>query len=107
MELARHAAPIPNIELWQSVELLFSVRQDVNDLFSITASHFINAGSAGLCHFHLLMSALLSNLNNCNLSEINDIWAVTLHKGHNKDKESDRSYRTISTCPLLAKATVF
>ena len=28
---------------------------------------------------------------------------MVLYKGHNKDKESDRSYRTISTCPLLAK----
>ena len=27
-----------------------------------------------------------------------------LFKGHGKDKESDRSCRTISTCPLLAKA---
>ena len=28
---------------------------------------------------------------------------MILFKGHGKDKESDRSYRTISTCPLLAK----
>ena len=28
---------------------------------------------------------------------------MILYKGHGKDKESDRSYRTISTCPLLAK----
>ena len=28
---------------------------------------------------------------------------MILYKGHSKDKESDRSYRTISTCPLLAK----
>ena len=27
-----------------------------------------------------------------------------MFKGHGKDKESDRSYHTISTCPLLAKA---
>ena len=26
-----------------------------------------------------------------------------MHKGYGKDRESDRSYRTISTCPLLAK----
>ena len=32
------------------------------------------------------------------------MWAVILYKGHGKNKESDRSYRTISTCPLLAKA---
>ena len=103
MELARLGEAIPDIEPHESVELLFSVKQEVNDLFSITASHFINAGAAGLRHFHLLMSTLISNINNASLSELNDIWAMVLYKGHNKDKESDRSYRTISTCPLLAK----
>ena len=28
---------------------------------------------------------------------------MILHKGHGKDKESDRSYRTISICPLITK----
>ena len=103
MELAKSGAAIPAIQLYQSVELLYSVRLEVNDLFSITAAHFINAGAAGLRHFHLLMSSLVTNINNASLSELNDIWAMILYKGHNKDKESDRSYRTISTCPLLAK----
>ena len=103
IELAKSGAAIPSIELHQSVELLYSVRQDVNDLFSITAAHFINAGGAGLRHFHLLLSTLIANINHASLSELNDIWAMILYKGHGKDKESDRSYRTISTCPLLAK----
>ena len=51
----------------------------------------------------MLLSTLISNINNANLSELNDIWAMILYKGHGKNKESDRSYRTISTCPLLAK----
>ena len=49
------------------------------------------------------MSTLIENLNNACLAELNDIWAMVLYKGHNKDRENDRSYRTISTCPLLAK----
>ena len=36
--------------------------------------------------------------------KLNTIWACIHYKGHGKDKESDRSYRTISTCPTLAKA---
>jgi hypothetical protein len=103
LELTASGDAIPAIEIHQSVELLYSVKQDVNDLFSITASHFIHAGAAGLRHFHLLMTLLISNLNNASLHEVNDIWAMVLYKGHQKDKESDRSYRTISTCPLLAK----
>ena len=49
------------------------------------------------------MSVLIKNINLASISELNDIWAVILYKGHGKDKESDRSYRTISTCPILAK----
>ena len=35
---------------------------------------------------------------------MNTIYACVLFKGHGKDKEQARSYRTISTCPLLVKA---
>ena len=31
------------------------------------------------------------------------MYALFLHKGHNKEKTLDSSYRTISTCPLIAK----
>ena len=41
------------------------------------------------------------------LEELNTIWACILYKGHGKDRESDRSYRTISTCPIIAKALDF
>ena len=43
------------------------------------------------------MSTLIANLNNASRSELNDIWTMVLYKGHNKDKEIDRSYRTILT----------
>ena len=32
------------------------------------------------------------------------VLGLIFYKGHNKPKTSDRSYRTISTCPLWAKA---
>ena len=44
------------------------------------------------------------DVNNISLNEVSSVNAVVLFKGHGKDKESDRSYRTISTCPLLAKS---
>ena len=31
------------------------------------------------------------------------MYALFLHKGHNKDRTLDSSYRTISTCPLISK----
>ena len=55
-------------------------------------------------HFHFLLNAIIADHNLSSLEELNTVWACILHKGHGKDKESDRSYRTISVCPILAKA---
>ena len=38
------------------------------------------------------------------ITEFCVVYACILFKGHNKDRNSDRSYRTISTCPVVAKA---
>ena len=51
-----------------------------------------------------LMNCLISNINNASIKEINTAYGLILYKGHGKEKSSDRSYLTISTCPLIAKA---
>ena len=94
---------MPPISVEQSTEILRCVKPEVNDYYSITANHFINAGPAGIHHFHFLLSTVISNVNLAGLDELNTAWACILYKGHSKDKESDRSYRNISTCPFLAK----
>ena len=76
----------------------------VNDLYGVTVNHYKYAGPAGWTHFHLLINCLLYDVNNTSIEEINTVYACILFKGHNKDKSSDRSYRTISTCPVIAKA---
>ena len=103
IKICREKSPIPPISAQQSAEILFGVRASVNDFYSITANHFINAGQAGIAHHHFLLSALISNVNLSGIEELNNAWACILYKGHQKDRESDRSYRTISTCPFLAK----
>ena len=104
LKIARDGAKIPAISPRDSTDLLYSLKSEVNDFFSITPSHFINAGFEGLEHFHFLLNTIIDEINLASLEELNTIWACILHKGHGKDKESDRSYRTISTCPMLAKA---
>ena len=79
------------------------MRPKVNDLFSITAQHYINGGHAALLHLSLLVNTIISNIENASCSILNTVHAHILHKGHNKDKSLDTSYRTISTCPLVAK----
>ena len=86
------------------MELLHRLKPDVNDLYSITPRHYINAGMEGALHFCALLNIIIQNVNLSSLEELNSVWAMILYKGHGKDKESDRSYRTISTCPFLAKA---
>ena len=103
LKICQSKSKIPPISSSQSADILFSVRADVNDFYSITANHFIHAGQAGIQHHHFLLSSLISNVNLSSLEELNNAWACILYKGHQKDKESDRSYRTISTCPFLAK----
>ena len=95
---------IPEISPIQAMEILHSLKPDVNDLWSITARHYINAGMEGAKHFAFMLNIIIENVNLSSLSELNSVWAMILHKGHGKDRESDRSYRTISTCPLLAKS---
>ena len=73
-------------------------------MYSITPNHFIHAGPAGHEHFHHLLRLLISDVNLSSTREVNSVFAKLLYKGHNKDKTSDRSWRTISNCPVLAKA---
>ena len=103
IKICQSKSPIPAISPQQSSAILFSVRAGVNDFYSVTANHFINAGPAGIAFHHFLLSALISNVNFSGIEELNNAWACILYKGHQKDPESDRSYRTISTCPFLAK----
>ena len=49
------------------------------------------------------MNSIISNINTSSVKELNTVLALLLHKGHGKSKTSDRAYRTISTCPVIAK----
>ena len=95
---------IPVIAARDATDILYSLKSDVNDLYSTTARHYINAGVEGARHFSFLMNLVIQNVNLFPLPELNSVWAMVLYKGHKKPKDSDRSYRTISTCPLLSKA---
>lgn len=86
-----------------SSSILRSIKPAVSDFFSITARHFTHAGVAGHVHFNLLLNTFIIDVNNCTIEELNTVFALLLHKGHSKERTLDSSYRTISTCPLVAK----
>ena len=104
LDICSAGPKIPSLTKEKAKDILFSLRKNVNDFFSITALHYINAGESGIDHFHHLMNIIINNVNLSNLEELNSIYACILYKGQSKDRENARSYRTISTCPLLAKA---
>ena len=93
---------LPAILLQKSTSILKAIKPAVSDLFSITARHYINAGPAGLVHFNLLLNTFIIDINNATIEELNSVYALLLYKGHKKDRTLDTSYRTISTCCLLA-----
>ena len=93
-----------DVSLSESSSILKRLKSGVNDLYSITPNHFLYAGPAGLVHFNLLLNTFIIDVNSCSIEELNRVYALLLHKGHNKDRTVDTSYRTISTCPLIAKA---
>ena len=88
-------APITDIE---ALKILERMKPDVLDFFSVTPYHYLYAGPAGWQHFTLLLNALIYDLSNIDLSEVNRAHACILFKGHGRDKTSSRSYRTISSC---------
>jgi hypothetical protein len=104
VKISQDQPPIPPICLDKSTKILKSLKKNVNDFYSITALHYLNAGHEGIVHYNQLVNAIILDVNNANIEELNIAHGNILYKGHNKDKNSDRSYRTISTCPFLAKS---
>ena len=104
LEICKHGTKIPEISTGEAFDLLHRMKPNVTDFFSITPNHYSYAGKAGWNHFHLLLSLLINNINNATITEVNTTYACILFKGHGKNKNSDRSYRTISSCPVVAKA---
>ena len=102
--LCSHKSDLPAISFEKSSVILMKMKSSVHDFFSLTTKHFINAGIAGFTPFNLLMNVLITNANNSTIQELNTVLALFLYKSHGKDKTLDSSYRTISTCPLLAKS---
>ena len=96
--------PIPMISIQHTEKILRSLKKHVHDINNLSPLHFINAGPAGIKAFHTLLTALIRFINLSSLDSLNQVLSILLHKGHSKNPCSDRSYRTISNCAVLAKA---
>ena len=104
LNIVKQNSEIPPISREMTADILKAIKPSVNDFFSLTAAHYQHLGEAGLDHLQFLINAAISDLNHLSVDELNMVWACVLYKGHGKDRTCDRSYRTISTCPLVTKA---
>ena len=104
MKFAAAGEKIPPISLSKGEKLLQNLKPSVMDYFSITSLHFLHLGKEGIIHFVFILNMIINHINSGSVAELNTIWANILYKGGDKDPESDRSWRTISCCPILAKA---
>ena len=104
LKVCKAGSKLPPVSLGMANKILNFIRPSVNDIYSITGYHYRYCGQAGLHHFCYLVNLVISDLNHLTVEELNLVWACILHKGHGKNRAIDRSYRTISTCPLISKA---
>ena len=104
LEVSKHLDPLLHISEKEAFDLLHAMKANVMDFFGITINHYKYAGPAGWQHFQVLLNCLIDDINNTIIKEVNTVHAIIIFKGHGKVKTSDRSYRTISTCPVVAKA---
>ena len=104
LEVCESGQPIPAISEMKAHDLLKRIKPDVRDLYSITANHYLHAGTSGIKHFCLLLNTFIEDISFLTITEVNQVYATILFKGHKKDKFSARSYRSISICPLIPKA---
>ena len=88
---------IPEVSLNKAADILNRLKTHVIDIHGITALHFINAGREGLKHFAYLLNCVIADVNNGKIEDLNQALGIILYKGHHKNKNNHRSYRTIST----------
>ena len=104
LDICQNKIDLPPISLDSSTKILNRMKASVNDLYSITPEHFINAGKLGIEHFNCLLNYVIKDTKLATIEELNSCYALLLYKRHGKPKTMDSSYRTISTCPTVSKA---
>ena len=70
LKLCKDKRTIPPININDSTDLINKMKKNVNDIYSITALNYKNAGSEGLAHFNFLLNAIISDVNNATLEEL-------------------------------------
>ena len=103
LKICQDKQNIPPVSNSKAADLLKRMKKNVTDIYGITAQHYNYAGQCGIDHLASQLNSILADVRNGTIKELNIALGLIYYKGHQKDKNSDRSYRTISTCPFAAK----
>ena len=103
VQLCKVGQQLPPVSIERSFDLLTKLKKDVTDVYGMSSLHYLHAGDDGLRQFALMMNTILLNTDNASILEVNTTHGLIIYKGGQKEKTSERSYRTISTCPIVEK----
>ena len=103
-DICKVGQKVPLLDLEAAEKLLHNLKPTVCDHWGVSAFHYIHGGPHALHHFQFLINTALEDIENTSCEEFNTANAQILYKGHQKDKSLASSYRTISSCPFVAKA---
>ena len=104
VEICKDGQKIPLLTEETAEKLLRRIKPGVSDFYSVTAAHYLHGGRVGIRHFLFLINMIIEEVELASIRELNTAHAVVLHKGHGKSRSLSSSYRTISSCPFIAKA---
>ena len=88
LQICLAGPPIPSITEPETEKLLRRLRPEVRDFYSISARHYLAAGTAGIQHFCSLLNILIDDVKLSSIPEVHSAWAIMLHKGHGEARSS-------------------
>ena len=91
IQLCKDSVKIDDVSIAKAMNLLERLKPNVPDYYSLTPDHFIHAGPAGVAHFCILLNALIFDIRNVSITEINTAYASVLFKGHDRNKSLAKS----------------
>ena len=62
LDICHNKVDLPNISIQDSTTILMKMKNRVNDFYSITTLHYINAGEAGFVHFNFLLNCIINDV---------------------------------------------
>ena len=64
LDVCKNRVDLPQFSLYDLTKILKSMKAHVNDYYSLTPAHFLNARESGSDHFNFLLNCIIEDVNN-------------------------------------------